>query len=181
MGAIPSTQHIVHAVGNLANALITQGKTLCTVESCTGGGIGAALTSIPGSSAWFLGGFICYHNTIKHKIAGVAPSLIEAHGAVSLEVAEAMAKGGQASLTADIAIATTGIAGPDGGSTTKPVGTVYISVAIGHRVATERYLFEGARWNEHGNERESIRTQIRTQTIHAALSQTLNFLNNSQS
>lgn len=105
------------------------GATLAVAESCTGGLIAAALTSIAGSSAVLERGFVTYSNTAKTEMLGVPASLIEAHGAVSAEVAEAMAEGALAHSRASLAASVTGIAGPDGGVPGKPVGTVFIAVA----------------------------------------------------
>ena len=100
------------------------GKTLVTAESCTGGGIGAALTAIPGSSAIYKGGVICYTNWVKTNVLGVSEELLDAVGPVSAPVAEAMAKGVQEYLQADAAISVTGLAGPGGDDYGNPVGTV---------------------------------------------------------
>lgn len=97
---------------------------LVTVESCTGGGIAHAITSVPGSSDWFDRGLVTYTNQSKHDLAGVPLKLIQEYGAVSIEVAEAMAEGGLNNSQGDVCVAVTGVAGPDGGSEEKPVGTV---------------------------------------------------------
>jgi nicotinamide-nucleotide amidase len=109
--------------------LAAQEKNLAVAESCTGGLIGHRLTQIAGSSAYFLGGVIAYSNASKIRDLGVPRELIERHGAVSEEVARAMAEGVRARFGADYGVAVTGIAGPDGGSVAKPVGTVWIAVA----------------------------------------------------
>ena len=103
--------------------------TIGTAESCTGGGIGHYLTTVPGSSKTFQGGIIAYDNGIKTGQLGVPPSLILDHGAVSREVAIAMADNLQEKFSVDLAVSVTGIAGPDGGSLAKPVGLVYIGLA----------------------------------------------------
>jgi nicotinamide-nucleotide amidase len=103
-----------------------RGLTLATAESCTGGLVAARLTSVPGSSDVVLGGVVAYANEVKQDELDVPPELIGAHGAVSAEVAEAMARGARRRLGADVAIAVTGIAGPDGGTPEKPVGLVYL-------------------------------------------------------
>ena len=105
------------------------GKTVGTAESCTGGLIGAALTAVPGSSAVFHGGIISYTNALKTKLLEVPEATLKATGAVSPDVAEAMARGAVEQLGVDIAVAVTGIAGPGGGSPAKPVGTVWIGLA----------------------------------------------------
>ena len=103
-----------------------KGKTLVTAESCTGGGIGAALTAIPGSSAVYKGGIISYTNWVKENILNVDSELLETYGAVSAQVAEAMAEGARKALQADVAISVTGLAGPGGDEFDNPVGTVFI-------------------------------------------------------
>ena len=103
--------------------------TIATVESCTGGLVAAYLTAIPGSSAVVERGFVTYSNAAKSQSVGVPPTLIERHGAVSAPVAEAMARGGLEHAPVDLAVAVTGVAGPDGGTAAKPVGLVYIAVA----------------------------------------------------
>jgi len=103
--------------------------TIATAESCTGGLIGAAITSIPGSSTPFKGGIIAYDNKVKNKALNVPPGMIYKYGAVSREVARAMALGVVEALNVDMAVSVTGIAGPSGGSDEKPVGTVWIGLA----------------------------------------------------
>jgi nicotinamide-nucleotide amidase len=122
------------------------GKKLATAESCTGGGIAAALTEIAGSSDVFERGFVVYSNEAKTELLGVPTALIAAHGAVSEEVAAAMAAGALARSRADLALSVTGIAGPGGGTPTKPVGLVYIGCARrGDAPAVERHVFPGDR------------------------------------
>ncbi len=120
--------------------------TLVTAESCTGGLLGALLTDVTGSSAWYRGGFITYENERKIKDLAVPSELIEREGAVSSAVAMSMARGALDASGADLSIAITGVAGPSGGSASKPVGTVYISVAMrGGEVVTRRFAFPGER------------------------------------
>ena len=121
------------------------GKSLCTAESCTGGGIGAALTAISGSSAVYKGGVISYTNQIKHDLLGVDYALLDTHGAVSATVAEAMAVGARNTLQADIAVSVTGLAGPGGDDFGNPVGRVYIGYADGKRTLYREYTFSGHR------------------------------------
>ena len=110
-------------------ALLSAGRTVAVAESCTGGGVCEALTSVPGSSAYFLGGVVAYGNESKTRDLGVPSGLIESVGAVSREVAEEMAVGAMRRFGAHIGIGTTGIAGPGGGTPEKPVGTVYVAIA----------------------------------------------------
>ena len=104
-------------------------RTLACVESCTGGMLGEAVTAVAGASAVFRGGLLTYSNDLKSKLAGVSPATLTAHGAVSAETAHEMARGGLAACDADLALSVTGIAGPDGGTPDKPVGTVWIALA----------------------------------------------------
>ena len=104
-------------------------RSLATAESCTGGLIANFITNAPGASEIFLGGYVTYANNAKSDLLNVAPKLIEKHGAVSEQVACAMAEGARARATSTYGVATTGIAGPSGGSDQKPVGTVYIALA----------------------------------------------------
>ncbi len=113
----------------LASLLQERGQSLTTAESCTGGLIAASCTELAGSSAWFERGFVTYSNEAKTELLGVPADLIARHGAVSEEVARAMAAGALAHSRAGIAVAVTGIAGPTGGSEAKPVGTVWLAWA----------------------------------------------------
>lgn len=106
--------------------LILAGKSVAVAESCTGGLVAQRLTEVSGASAYFMQGVVAYQNAAKTQLLGVPAELIEAHGAVSAEVAEAMASGMRSRASTDFALSTTGIAGPSGGSQQKPVGTVYI-------------------------------------------------------
>ena len=127
------------------------GKTLVTAESCTGGGIGAVLTAIPGSSAVYKGGIISYTNWVKENMLGVPGELLEQYGAVSEPVAKAMAEGARARLQADIAVSVTGLAGPDGDDRGNPVGLVYIGYADSTKIACKTCYFAG--------DREDVRQQ----------------------
>lgn len=128
-----------------------KGKTLATAESCTGGGIGAALTAIPGSSAVYKGGVISYTNEIKQNILNVDGNLLEEYGAVSEPVAIAMAEGAKQLLKTDIAVSVTGLAGPDGDDRGNPVGLVYIGYADNGTITCKKCYFEG--------DRDSVRSQ----------------------
>jgi len=119
--------------------LLASGQRVTAAESCTGGFIAKTLTDVPGSSQWFDMGFVTYANEAKTVLLGVAPGLLGRHGAVSREVAIAMARGALRRARAQVAVAVSGVAGPDGGSAEKPVGTVWIGVArrIGRAVTVE--------------------------------------------
>lgn len=133
------------------------GKTLSTAESITAGGIGAALTAVPGASAVYKGGIISYCDEAKHHLLGVPAELLDTHGAVSAPVAEAMAQGARKALRTDIAISVTGLAGPGGDDFGHPVGTVFIGYADGNTAVAREYHFSGDR------------DFVRSQTIEAAL------------
>jgi nicotinamide-nucleotide amidase len=122
-----------------------RGLTLATAESCTGGLIAAALTSVPGSSATVLAGFVTYSNEAKAAMLGVDPALIAEVGAVSEPVARAMAEGALARSGADLAVSVTGIAGPGGATPGKPVGLVHLAVATRGLTLAERHVFPGDR------------------------------------
>lgn len=113
--------------GKLGEALRESGRMIVVAESCTGGGVGEAITRIAGSSAWFDGGYVTYSNEAKTAMLGVPQELVKAHGAVSAEAARAMLEGALARSRASLGVAVTGIAGPDGGSPDKPVGLVYFA------------------------------------------------------
>jgi nicotinamide-nucleotide amidase len=133
-------------VERLSNLLKQKSMILVTAESCTGGAIAAAITQHAGASAIFDRGFITYSNAAKHEQLGVPNDILNAHGAVSHKTAEAMAKGALTNSAADIAIAVTGIAGPDGGSAEKPVGTVYFGYAFKNAESgTALHHFKGSR------------------------------------
>jgi nicotinamide-nucleotide amidase len=114
---------------------------LITCESCTGGFLAHKITSIAGSSAYFLGSIVSYSNDMKNKILGVSTQILESAGAVSQETAEAMVFGGLKAMGADLAVSITGVAGPGGGSVEKPVGTVWIAVGNNKKVVSHKYLF----------------------------------------
>lgn len=125
-------------------ALKSRGWMLATAESCTGGMVGSALTQVPGASEAYLGGVVAYANTVKVRLLGVPEEVLATHGAVSREVAEAMALGA-CRLGAQCGLAITGIAGPAGGTPEKPVGTVHVAVAIPGQLQHRRFLFGGSR------------------------------------
>ena len=122
-----------------------KGKTIVTAESCTGGGIGAALTSVPGSSEVFKGGIICYTNWVKENILEIEPAMIKKYGAVSVPVAATMAMNARLMMDADIGLSVTGLAGPGGDDYGNPVGTVCIGYSSHVRSITKQFRFEGDR------------------------------------
>lgn len=124
----------------IGSLLKNQGGTLSTAESCTGGRIAHLITSVPGSSNYYIGSVIAYSNRIKERILNVDPSLINKHGAVSREVVEAMAQGIRQYFNTDYAVATSGIAGPDGGTIKKPVGMTWIAVTKDHKIISKKFL-----------------------------------------
>ena len=130
------------AVGDL---LRQAGATLATAESCTGGLIGQLITSVPGSSDYYLGGVVAYANDTKCELLGVPEELIRRHGAVSEPVAAAMAEGCRTRFGADWAVSLTGIAGPGGGSEDKPVGLVYVGLAGAAGTRVHRHVLPGTR------------------------------------
>jgi nicotinamide-nucleotide amidase len=148
----------------VARALIQRGEQLATAESCTGGLLAKQLTDRPGSSAYFERGVVTYSNVAKTELLGVPRELIARHGAVSGEVARAMANGLIERCPAHWAIAITGIAGPDGGSVDKPVGTVWIALARRGAAATAR------RWQLDGD-REAVRDAAAAAALQGLLEQ----------
>ena len=132
------TQHLLHSCRS-------KGIKIATAESCTGGLISGLLTEVPGSSDVFERGFVTYSNEAKHELLGVPNALLEKYGAVSEEVAIAMAAGALKHSHANIALSVTGIAGPGGGTSEKPVGLVYIGYATGKTSHCKQLLFQGDR------------------------------------
>lgn len=152
------SEEITEAAHRALEACRTQGHMLVAAESCTGGLIGAALTSIPGSSDTFYASFVTYANSAKETLLSVAPSLIRAEGAVSEKVAMAMARGALEESPAGVAVAVTGIAGPDGAVDGKPVGTVHLAaITVDGEVLHKVQLFSGNRY------------AVRSQTVVTAL------------
>ncbi len=131
--------------GVLVKRFIADRRTLAAAESCTGGRIAARVTSVPNASQMFLGGIVSYADAVKAEALDVPESLLTEFGAVSAEVARAMARGVRLRLRADVGIATTGIAGPQGGTPEKPVGLVWLGIASGDDVRTQRLLLRGSR------------------------------------
>ncbi len=151
-------------VERLATQLQRRQWMLATAESCTGGLIAAACTDLSGSSNWFERGFVSYSNTAKNELLGVAAALIERHGAVSEEVARAMATGALAHSRAQVAVAVTGVAGPTGGTPDKPVGLVWFGYALPGQLLAEKMHFPGDR------------AAVRAATVHHALSRLLELM-----
>ena len=137
-GSVP----VERVVGRL---LKSKGLTLAVAESCTGGLIGDRLTNVPGSSDYFVGGIVCYSNSVKKKLLRVREMTFERSGAVSEQTVTEMARGVARLLGADVGIAVSGIAGPGGGSKVKPVGLVYICVKTATTLAVETHRFRGGR------------------------------------
>ncbi len=153
----------------IGRQLTESGRTLAVAESCTAGMLGMHITRVPGSSAYFKGGILCYSNEAKMALCGVPAELLEGHGAVSAEVAEALAQGVRKSLNSSIGLSITGIAGPGGGSPEKPVGLVFIGVSDGIQTKSRHRIMPG--------DRESIRER----STYLALSWLRRFLKQTES
>ena len=163
--------HVLEALGaRVGSALRARQRVLAVAESCTGGWIAKVITDVPGSSGWFDRGFITYSNTAKLELLGVPETILLAQGAVSAETVAAMATGTLAQARADVAVAVSGVAGPDGGSADKPVGTVYLAwLQRDQAVRVERRQFAGDR------------DTVRRQTVIAALQGLLDVLGDADS
>jgi nicotinamide-nucleotide amidase len=164
-----STQPFSVLAHELAEQLRTKNLKITLAESCTGGLLAAQLTDLSHASQWFDRGFVTYSNEAKTELIGVSPTLIENHGAVSEEVAQAMARGALANSRAQVSIAITGIAGPGGGSAHKPVGMVCFAWAIRKNNAIKQ--------NSITKQFKGNRQKIREQACKYAVHQTLEFLN----
>jgi nicotinamide-nucleotide amidase len=158
------TNDILDLAARVGRALEAKGLLLATAESCTGGGVAQAITEIPGSTGWFERGFVTYSNASKSEMLDVPGALVAQVGSVSEEVAGAMAQGAVANSNADIAVSTTGIAGPTGAVPGKPVGTVCFGWSKGDTTHTERLVFQGDR------------QAVREQTVAHALAGLLKFI-----
>lgn len=152
-GAPGSESPVDPLVRRLHERLLGGGLTLAVAESCTGGLLAAAITDQPGSSAYFKGGVVAYSNEIKERLLGVAPELLRRYGAVSAEVAQALAEGARARFGVDLALSITGIAGPDADGTGKPVGLTHIWVAAADDSQGRKFVFRGDRW---ANRRQAV-------------------------
>ena len=155
---IVSSQMLNTELSKLAKILMNRKQMCTTAESCTGGMIAAAMTSLAGSSNWFERGFVTYSNDAKHELLGVPASLIEQYGAVSLAVGQAMAEGAIAQSNADYSVATSGIAGPGGGTDDKPVGTVCFGWASNDLASKHEVI-------QFNGDREAVRLQATTYAI----------------
>jgi nicotinamide-nucleotide amidase len=136
---------LVGLAERLQERCLARGITVATAESCTGGLVGHAITGVPGSSAYFRGAIVAYADAVKIGLLRVPPGVLAAHGAVSAQVAIAMAAGGREAIGTDLAASITGIAGPDGGSPAKPVGLTYVAVAGPQGAEVRRYVWAGDR------------------------------------
>lgn len=146
MNAALSDAALMATAARLGEQCIRRGWMLTTAESCTGGWIAKVLTDVPGSSRWFERGYVAYSNAAKSELLAVAPRTLDEHGAVSAETVRAMASGALKRSHAQLAVAVSGVAGPDGGSEGKPVGTVWFAFAgPGQATATEVRRFAGDR------------------------------------
>ena len=148
----PHRDRVFSLIGLLSEKLMARNMLLGTAESCTGGLISALCTEVAGSSRWFAGGVVSYANSVKSGLLGVDPALLAAHGAVSGPVVEAMSRGALDALGVDVSLAVSGVAGPDGGSADKPVGTVWIAAGLRPGagggpagIVARRHLFPGDR------------------------------------
>lgn len=148
-------------INRLISLLKEKNMTIAAAESCTGGMLSAAITSAAGASAVFEGSIVSYANRIKEKMLGVEAAIFTTHGAVSEPCAKAMADGVKRQIGADIGVSITGIAGPDGGTPQKPVGTVYIGVSYAGGTTAKRFQFEGNR------------EQVRHESVKQALCEVL--------
>ncbi len=142
---LPSDRELAALAARLGEALLARNWTACTAESCTGGWIAKVMTDVPGSSGWFGTGFVTYANEAKMGLLDVPAEMLEAHGAVSEPVVIAMAEAARSRTGADLAVAVSGVAGPDGGTDEKPVGTVWFAWARPDRTRAERRQLPGDR------------------------------------
>ena len=154
------TCSLAQSVGELLNKLHL---TLGLAESCTGGMIASCITDIPGSSAYFEGGVVAYSYAVKMHLLGVPASTLERYGAVSAETVMAMARGARKLLNVDVALAVTGIAGPSGGTTDKPVGLTYIGLASPRGELWRKYIWKG---NRRKNRAQSARAALEVLKEH---------------
>lgn len=157
----PSDRDLESLAAELGRALTARGWRVATAESCTGGWIAKAVTDVAGSSQWFEGGVVAYSNAAKTALLGVPGDVLAMHGAVSEETVRAMAEGVRGRFAADLAVAVSGVAGPDGGTADKPVGLVHFAFAAPGGVTAARRIFAGNR------------ETVRRQTVALALERLL--------
>ena len=157
---------LVELAEQLQAGCIARGLTVATAESCTGGLVAHLLTEVPGSSAYVRGGIVAYADDVKRALLGVDAALLAAHGAVSAQVALAMADGARDRLGTDLGVGVTGVAGPGGGSEAKPVGLVYVAVSGLGAPTVRRFLWPGDRSE---NKRESARAALELLLAQAGL------------
>jgi PncC family amidohydrolase len=138
-------EQLVGLAGRLQATCLARGVTVSVAESCTGGLVADAITDIPGSSGYFLGGIVSYSDAAKLALLDVPAEVLASHGAVSAQVGRAMAEGARQRFSADVGAAVTGIAGPDGGSEAKPVGLTYVAVADAVGADVRRFVWSGDR------------------------------------
>lgn len=148
----------------LVTKLTKNNYTISTAESCTGGLLAGAIVNVSGASAVFPGGFVTYANEMKNRFAGVSNKTLEQYGAVSEQTAGEMAVGCAKMAGTEVGLSTTGIAGPEGGTSEKPVGLVYIGCAIHGKVTAERHIFKGSR------------SEVRQQAVEAAIDLAIHLL-----
>jgi len=141
----PATATLSELAARLQAIAISWAVTVGTAESCTGGLVGHSITSVPGSSAYYVGGVVSYSDAVKERLLGVSPAAIERHGAVSAQVAVAMAHGVRDRTGCDYGVAVTGVAGPEGGSEAKPVGLTYVATAGPDGDEVRRHVWTGGR------------------------------------
>ena len=159
--ARPTDAALLARVRRVAARMLGEGRMLATAESCTGGLIAKCVTDLPGSSRWFRGGVVAYSNELKVALLGVRPETLASEGAVSESVVKEMALGALERVGGDVAVAVSGIAGPDGGAPGKPVGTVWVAFAVRDPAGTRTQAVE----SHFGGDRE----QIRRMAVHRAL------------
>ena len=149
---VPTNEELLELARRLGTACRDRGLRIGTAESCTGGLVAHVITEVPGSSDYFTGGLVTYSNDLKTGLVDVPADVLEAHGAVSAQVARAMAEGARRRLAVDLAVAVTGVAGPDGGTAAKPVGLTYVAVADADGDDVRRHVWDSDRT---GNKRLS--------------------------
>lgn len=148
----PTDDELVRIARRVGEALRERGLHIATAESCTGGLVAHLITEVPGSSDYFSGALVTYSNDVKIALADVPSDLLKSHGAVSAQVARAMAEGTRQRVGVDVAVAVTGVAGPDGGTAAKPVGLTYVAVADADGTDVRRHVWDSDR---SGNKRLS--------------------------